>query len=359
MTPSEAKRIGLAGLKDSERFYTEGTLMDMINTHSRIEIIQIMRLVAALGITVFHCQVIGNHGFCGVEIFNIISGFIAVYSTEDKKRCSWFMLKRIIRIVPLYWLFTIMFYEIIVIMPSASIMSEAKPEFLLKSMFFIPFVNGKGYNTPVLSAGWTLNYEMFFYLVFFIALHISHKCRALICGGILVSLVIIGCVFQKPFVIQYYSNTILLEFIMGMSAYYILRKILEIHTRKASTGILAGVAAIIVALMIFNEDACLVVPRCFRLGLPAFALFIVMVYMYKERRFPGLLVALGNATYSIYLVEFFSSGAYKIVAADKGAAMRTVLLMFCIIATVVSAYYCYRIIEIRFSGWIRKRLIGE
>lgn len=145
----------------------------------QIEIIQIMRLFGAFLIVIFHANLIGNHGYFGVDVFSVISGYIIMYSTEKPSARENFLLKRLIRIVPLYWLMTALNYAIISVLPQLSIMSEAKPEYLIKSMLFIPFVNGKGYNTPILGLGWTLNYEVMFYAVFFLAIHISHRWRGL------------------------------------------------------------------------------------------------------------------------------------------------------------------------------------
>lgn len=85
-------------------------------------------------------------------------------STEKENAKNHFLRKRLFRVQPLYRLLTIITYAIICIAPQLFVMSEAKLEYLIKSMFFIPFVNSRGYDTLILSVGWTLNYEMFFSL---------------------------------------------------------------------------------------------------------------------------------------------------------------------------------------------------
>ena len=105
----------------------------------KIQVIQMLRLIAALGVFIYHTGVVGEKGFFGVELFFIISGFIMMYSTKDKKK--WFLTKRIIRIWPLYVLSTLVMYVAISLYPSLSVMSEKNPEYLLKSLLFIPFKN--------------------------------------------------------------------------------------------------------------------------------------------------------------------------------------------------------------------------
>ena len=330
--------------------------MTDLKNQSRIEIIQAMRLFAAIGITIFHCQFLGNHGYFGVEIFNVISGFIVVYNTENKRRCSWFLLKKFIRIVPLYWTFTFLFYGIISIIPSISVMSEAKPEYLIKSMLFIPFTNSRGFETPILGAGWTLNYEMFFYLIFFLAIHISHKHRALICGTVLTGLVILHSFFAESFIAQYYTNSILLEFVMGLIAFYILKLLSRIRIHKTSRFILSVIVVVMVILLAVNETAYANVARCFRLGIPAVILFTVLICLNRDKEFPNIFVKLGNATYSIYLVEYFTSAAYKLFSANKNMGIRFAMLILCILVTLLIGYFSYKIVEIRFGEWIKRKL---
>ena len=43
---------------------------------------------------------------------------------------------------------------------------------LIKSLCFIPFDVGAGVIQPLVRVGWTLNCEMFFYLIFWISFHI-------------------------------------------------------------------------------------------------------------------------------------------------------------------------------------------
>lgn len=162
----------------------------------RIEIIQIIRFLGAVCIVLYHSGLVGEHGYFGVEIFSIISGYIIVYSTRQTEDRKNFLLKRFIRIVPLYWLMTLFMYAIICLYPALSIMSEAKPEYLIKSMLFLPFQNSRGYNVPILGVGWTLNYEVLFYLIFFAAICLNHSHRSIIAGAMITFLTIIGCAFR-------------------------------------------------------------------------------------------------------------------------------------------------------------------
>jgi peptidoglycan/LPS O-acetylase OafA/YrhL len=149
----------------------------------RLDNIQVLRAIAALMVCAFHLQYLfmGNgepkpfpNGEMGVQVFFIISGLIMYHTTRKSDgtpgKSPWiFALNRIIRIVPLYLLVTFVY-----------VADDWSPTYLKeqataiwKTVFFVPPMTetlGPKYGYPLLDVGWTLNYEMFFYLLFFISL---------------------------------------------------------------------------------------------------------------------------------------------------------------------------------------------
>jgi exopolysaccharide production protein ExoZ len=92
----------------------------------------------------------------GVDLFFVVSRFIMVYASKDAfgkpSEAIDFLQRRIIRIVPLYRIATGAFMLLI---------SHAIDKYVLLSMFFVPFDP-----FPIVRPGWTMNYEMAFYLLF-------------------------------------------------------------------------------------------------------------------------------------------------------------------------------------------------
>lgn len=139
-----------------------------------IRSLQILRGVAALLVVGFHARPVMDipadswldslfsMGYAGVNLFFIISGFIMCYTTDSRTKPLKFIGRRLVRIAPLYWLL-LLFHK--------GLRSLTDPQTYL-SMFFIPLSPQSppflGYATWMV--GWTLNYEMFFYLVFFLSL---------------------------------------------------------------------------------------------------------------------------------------------------------------------------------------------
>jgi exopolysaccharide production protein ExoZ len=128
-----------------------------------------------------------RHGYMGVDIFFLISGFIITYSTQNATRAHPvdFALKRFFRIAPLAWMITLLFAWLLA-------WPFQRPD-MVKSFFLIPMRVSQPpfYGYSVVAALWTLSYEFVFYLIFTIALTISHKLRTLIASAIMILSVIL------------------------------------------------------------------------------------------------------------------------------------------------------------------------
>ena len=159
-------------------------------TDKTIYSLQALRFIAAALVVVSHIRTevgLTPFGSSGVDIFFVISGFIIYYVTRDG--APQFFTRRLIRIVPLYWLGTLALAAIALKAPGMLNHTSLDADKLLGSLFFIPVWNESvQYHLPLLTLGWSLNYEILFYLVFFIALKISHQHRLIITSFLLVSL---------------------------------------------------------------------------------------------------------------------------------------------------------------------------
>lgn len=324
----------------------------------RIEIIQLLRLFAAICIIIYHSGVVGENGYFAVEIFNTISGFIIVYSTQNIDSKKFFLRKRLIRILPLYWSLTLVMYGIIYVFPDLSIMSEAAPEYLIKSLLFLPFVNSKGYNAPILGVGWTLNYEMLFYIIFFISLQISHRYRAIISATIIVGLTAIGYLFnfENILFLDYYTDLYLLEFVWGILAFYIIEWAKKTITWKQKYVIYYGLAIISLIWLIINVGSSGNIHRCFRLGIPSGIFFAAILLCLEHRSFPPILLSLGDASFSIYLVEYFTTAFFKVVTNSWTIVPKTVGVAVIIALTIAVSFLCYQLIEVKITQFLKKNL---
>ncbi len=185
-----------------------------------INSIQFLRGAAALLVLVEHLRIESGlypYGAVGVDLFFVISGFIIFFVTESDQRN--FFLKRIIRIVPLYWLVTFAIAAITIAKPSLFNSASFGVAHFFWSLFFIPHYTEAQGLRPLLALGWTLNYEMMFYLLFAAGMAISHKWRFEITSLLLLGLFLIANALPigPTHGFSFYGDAIILEFIFGMA----------------------------------------------------------------------------------------------------------------------------------------------
>ena len=331
-----------------------------VNTQGKkLDIIQALRFFGAAVIFLYHAQYLLPHGYAAVELFCMISGYIIIYSTQSERSRNNFLLKRVIRIVPLYWMLTFSFFIIIRIRPSLSLMSEPRLEYLIKSLFFIPFLNSYGYDTPILIVGWTLNYEMFFYLTFYLAMWINHKRRAGLSIGISVLLVAAGIIFHpQNLVFRYYTDSFLLEFSMGILAFYLV-KCLQPYCKNRSMRSACGVISCIAFIWLISDPhADSILPRCIRCGIPAFICLCTALLAWSEAKVPCVLVRLGNTSYSFYLIEVFTTKFCVLATQNKSFFIQTIVVLLLFAATLICSCISYQIIELRLAGFLKNKLLS-
>jgi exopolysaccharide production protein ExoZ len=191
-----------------------------------IKNIQALRAVAALMVVFVHLSdflrtlKVPSFGAGGVDLFFVISGFVMVHTTRVRTPTwSQFVRNRIARIVPIYWLLTLVVFAIAVFAHSWVKATSGDEVQLAKSLLFIPFRKSDGLVQPVLFVGWTLNYEMFFYALFAFGLAWRNYLLGLAwVFGILSVLVLVGLIWNPNAVIPaFYTNSRMLEFALGMA----------------------------------------------------------------------------------------------------------------------------------------------
>ena len=103
-----------------------------------------------------------GYGYYDVDLFFVISGFI-IYFASTRRPVTWqtFAFYRLTRIVPLYWLFTGLMVALMLAVPG-QFATHFSPDLALRSLGFVAITTG---SEPLIYPGWTLEYEMVFYLL--------------------------------------------------------------------------------------------------------------------------------------------------------------------------------------------------
>ena len=238
-----------------------------------IENLQILRFVAAFMVLLSHVQhelvVRGGgegsvfHPFDpvywpgGVDIFFVISGFIiyfvghrafAVGGARD------FMLKRLVRIVPMYWIFTTLMLVSVLVLRHRVAHSDLSLSNIIQSYLFIPSRNAYGEVSPVLALGWTLNFEMMFYVVFASGLLMPRRAGMVFIVLVIGALAALSTVDLSRFVaLDFWASAIVLEFLFGIGLAGIYLSGLRIDRWTSALFVIASIGAMLLAKKV-NAD---------------------------------------------------------------------------------------------------------
>lgn len=292
--------------------------------------IQYLRGLAALLVVLIHVPVqlkrMGYAGYwpdalnMGVDIFFVISGFIMWTTTASGQMTPvQFMQRRLARIAPLYWLLTA-FSALLLAVPSLQQSGQFNAAHVLQSFLFVASEHPVTHAMqPLLVPGWTLNLEMFFYLVFALCLPLTWRWRAATVIAALTAITACHGLFPEgPTLEAFYSSGIILEFVYGIGLGVVFthgRRIL-VYGRPAVLAA-AALAAVALAAVLINSD----LPRAIAYGVPA--LLLVAVSLSIELRFGvrriGMLHAIGDASYSLYLTHGIVLSALGQVWRKSGA----------------------------------------
>ncbi len=329
---------------------------------NRFTAIQALRGIAAVFVVLEHIRFLSCGAF-GVDIFFCISGFMIMFSTHFKT--EGFLKKRMIRIIPLYYLMTLGTFALLLLFPGMFEQTKANPVFLIKSLLFLPFEIGNGVIQPLLRIGWTINCEMFFYLLFFFSLHISHKYRGLICSAFLGLIVLLAQIFPNHFVpLTFYGDPVMLEFILGILCYYICNQIYFLHQAHKLPRFLGIIScllavALLIALPLSKPHInVLGFNRLFLWGFPAMLIVLCFFIMGLFLQMPCFLVKVGDISFSLFLVHYYPVLLLDRVVFDFSACTPSAILgvFLSLPLCLLLAYLCWYIMEKRFTGWLRKKI---
>ncbi|MCJ2057861.1 acyltransferase [Methylobacterium sp. J-048] len=311
----------------------------------------------------------------GVDLFFVISGFIIVYASGrlfgipgGRAR---FLAHRVARVVPLYWLVSLVFLALALARPEllgdAAALVHA-PGTILAGFLFWPAARPDGTIQPLYGLGWTLNYEAFFYGLFALGLGFGRRGAVVWLALALVLLVTLGALVPGlPVPVRFWANPIVLEFLLGAGLALAHREGFRpgISLRLGLAG-LGVVGLLLAARLLGGEGAADGFLRPLLVSVPA--ALLVAAALGPERDAAQVaalpvplrgLVILGDASYALYLVHPFALRLGREALLRLGLA--PVLhpwggLAAMLAASVAVALLVHRFVERPLSRWVRDRL---
>ena len=283
----------------------------------RLESLEFLRGCAVILVVLYHLLAVQNryfnaqelpailkYGYIGVDIFFIISGaviFLASNQLNKFREALSFWTGRIIRIYPSYWLITMLILSIYVYEPKLVNSSYTAQPSLIKSFLLLP-----DDTKPWLNVGWSLIYELWFYIFAAGLILVPNNLRKYVCT-IYCCVVVLFCQvnFNSPVLNLVLSNYII-EFFVG----YMLGAIIFNNERNTAQ-------FIILFIMIFTMcTSCILLADheqliIFMLSVIIFCVVGSVPQCYFKSL--GLMLVIGRVSYSIYLTHVISLNGFFVI----------------------------------------------
>lgn len=326
--------------------------------------LQLLRAIAAYAVVIYHIgdqesaawfRSLSHVGAAGVDIFFVLSGFIMVFTTARVQPTSTeFLLKRIARIVPTYWLVTLATFALLLLGLRPIGNHQADVGYLVSSLLFFPVERGAAGTIPLVAVGWTLNYEMFFYLLFAAVLALAkNRGVAYTVVGVLLALVSVNLVVEttNPS-LRLATSPLLLEFAFGIVLARLwpgALRVSKLTLERVGVGLaLAGGAALFVIGVLVPLPVITGSWRFGWFGIPAAAVVAGVVSLEAAGRAVSSRRWLfqGEASYALYLVHpLVLQVTRKVIAplplsGTAGLGLRIVVLLLAC-ATASALFYLH------------------
>lgn len=334
---------------------------------AKIQNIQALRGIAVLLVLFVHMQgyekesakfdfILPDYlliGLSGVDLFFVISGFVMVIVTrgiyQSNGTIKQFLYHRVTRIYPLYWFYSALILCMYFVQPASVHRLQNNQVDVVSSLLLLPQDS-----LPLVTVGWTLIHEMYFYIIFALLLLLP-KGKLLL--GIILwlgSVVFVNNYYAQSSnaFIDVFSHPLTLEFIGGclIGIMYCSRPLFG----NAKLISILALFAWLLGYFSFQELSGRSVPegwmRVLVFGVPAvLALYAGLLLEIKEKIImTAWLRRIGDASYSIYLSHVFvltAVGRVWLSIAAEGIT-DNVLMVFVMISTVlIAGFLSYHLIE--------------
>jgi len=292
----------------------------------KFESLEMVRALAALAVVFFHTQIIftGRTGIVpfagvfgagsrGVDLFFVLSGFIIAYVHANDLgrpgRVGHYFYARFIRIYPSVWIVSLLALGVYLLgFGGADKAGKLSPGGIVDSFLLLPQPGD-----ALVNVTWSLKFEIFFYLLFSIAIlrRLVGLWLIVLWQAAVLAVYASGRQLEWSWV-AYYLRPITLEFGLGvLSAWVVINR--ARFAALANPWLVGGALAVAVAIFVgadlvqaYDLAGLAAVPDFLLFGVPAAMIVVSLALLDIQRRFrvPRLLVMLGGASYSIYLVHF-------------------------------------------------------
>ncbi|MEI9651168.1 acyltransferase family protein [Enterobacter ludwigii] len=350
--------------------------INFIAKMSKLYSIQVLRGLAAVAVVIDHVthymhksfsgeswiysSNIYNVGGFGVDLFFCISGFIMVITTYNKPsgmtESISFLNKRFTRIYPTYWFYCILTLALpFILYGKTDLLSKYSATFLTQSFLLLPAKIAENSFSPFLGQGWTLQYELYFYIVFALSMLAVSGWKVIALSSFIILFMLASSSFTYPneYINYLISNPIVVDFVLGMI-------VAQVYLTLKQRGVALQVKTIILILVSLLSLVSLLVmertqvSRVVLFGVPSS--LIVLAFSLCEINNKGflskILIQSGEASYTIYLAHmafiwFAIKNAHYLEGINPDVS-----IFICSIAICLASYIMYLAVEKQITNYL-------
>ncbi len=329
----------------------------------RLESIDHLRVVAALTVLFGHAvhslhetRAFASHelGFfrqgIGPMVFLAIAGFVAAHGSRGEFGVRGagmrYLGKRLVRLVPLYWLFTTLFLAVAWFAPQLVDHGGIDLRHALGSFAFWPVPRpGDGKLRPLLNPGWVLVLIVWFHAWFALCMRREQRTGLAWCVGGLFAMTSVGILLPGPAAWEFFASRH--AFVLACGVLCAIA-----HGKLASRVSLPLIPALAAVAALFSLAWATSRSEG---DWPTIACAIGIVVVASLARgfreggtFATLWGTLARASYSIYLSQAFTLAAFALVADQSGILVRVpfVAALTAIMAwSLACGVLCHRLVE--------------
>ncbi|MGF6223504.1 acyltransferase family protein [Pseudomonas sp. YL-218 TE3947] len=314
-------------------------------------------------------------GAMGVDLFFLISGFIMVYTTRDSdsslKYSAEFIARRVARILPTYA--TVSILGVYLLRPDGYLLELSNFKAILKSLLFLPINR----DTPPFfdmpwGLGWTLNFEMYFYLFFAVSMLAGAYRRHALLAWTIATLILLPMLTKGSFsldpqnnygfkstYLNLMTNPVIWLFPAGMligTAY-----LSSIRLPKGVATNCLVIAAISIAIW-SGYSGLFKFHGISHWGGPIAIAFLIFSIsdLDKKIKTPKSLLWLGKVSFSLYLTHPIAQGLIsKIIRSlDREDMIHTWSYIFITtIAALILAHASYLLLEVKLTNIAKEKIL--
>lgn len=227
---------------------------------------------------------------------------------------------------------------------------------VVSSLLFIPSKNSIGIAMPVIGPGWSLNYEIYFYIIFSFLLFFPKKYFLKLISSFLLISVLFSYMMTNNEIIKMITNPMLIEFLFGI---YIAR-LYEIK-RLPSYKLIIIFAFILIFINIYIHFE--IQYRILFYGITSALLVLgFLSYEVKKNIKKGniVLLFLANISYSLYLSHVFAYKLiFKIFSDSFCLNYPDITIILTILFSIIIAYVVYLVLEKSLTQLFKKFLLSK